>query len=1029
MFLFLHSLSRRFALVSALAFSFVVAWSAFAQSTATIQGTVTDATGSSVPNATVTVRNQNTGEERSTVTDAAGLYVLPSLPVGTYRIEVKAQGMQTTAATNLPLEVGSNVRQDFTLKVAATSETVEITAAAPVVENTSVAVGSVVNQMTVQEIPLNGRHFVDLALLIPGSVTPPANGFLTAPLRGQGSFAFNTAGAREDQVNYMINGINLSDPVQNQITFQPTINTVQEFKVDNSTYGAEYGRNSGAIVNIATRSGSNEWHGEGYEFLRNNFFDARNFANPVGGVQSPFKRNQFGGDGGGPIKKDKTFFYLSYEGLRQRQAVPLSTTVLSDAQRAQIQAGSDPIVKKLLPLIPTANSPGNVFISSAIAPVNIDQGTANISHSFSDTNRLNVYYAYQNDQRNEPPTTQGNNIPGYGDHRHGKRQIMTINDTHVFSTNLVNELRLGYNRIHITFDPESTLNEQDFGINTGVNAPIGLPQITVTGAFAFGTAGGFPQGRGDYSAALSDSLSWTHGNHSFKFGGEYRRINNNNFSYTAGTFTFPNITAFINDQANQFTANPSNGASRIFVNSIGAFVQDNWKLTRNVMVVLGLRYDWYGTPTEAENRFVVFDPTTVSLMQVGKGGPGNAYQQSALNFQPRVGLSWDVFGSGKTVVRSAYAIMTDQPITGLVTALATNPPFAFPISFAPSTSVPFVSFANAFSVAGGSVGPASVAQSYKDAYVQSYNFNVQQQLGADFGLMIGYFGSKGTDLNIRRNYNQPINGVRPYLALSTSSPIFPGKPLSNIQIYESDGNSNYNGLWITATKRFSKGFQFSTSYTWSKSIDDNSRNVEGTVVQDSYNLRGDRGLSDFDARHRWVLNGIYDLPFKGNRLVEGWELSTIVQLQSGNPINFHTSNTALTGLATARPSVTGPVQVGYSPSTDGNATRVAYIQNPAVFFNPGNVFGNLGRNVVIGPGFSNVDFAIVKNTKITEKLTWQIRADAFDLLNHPNFSQPGTNPAADTVGSATFNLLTATRFPAGDSGSARQLQLATKLIF
>src|ERR1700736_5233229 len=274
----------------------------FAQSTATLQGTVADATGASVPNATVSVRNQNTGEERTTQTDAAGAYVAPSLPVGTYRLEVKAPGLQTTVASNLVLEVGASVRQDFTLKVAATSETIEIKATAPVVSEDPVSVGTVINQRTVQEIPLNGRHFVDLALLVPGTVTPPANGFLTAPLRGQGSFAFNSAGGREDSINYMINGVNMSDPVQNQITFQPTINTVQEFKVDNQTFSAEYGRNSGSIVNIATRSGTNEWHGEMYDFLRNSYFDARNFANTrqilsgsnlVSNPQAPFKRNQF----------------------------------------------------------------------------------------------------------------------------------------------------------------------------------------------------------------------------------------------------------------------------------------------------------------------------------------------------------------------------------------------------------------------------------------------------------------------------------------------------------------------------------------------------------------------------------------------------------------------------------------------------------------------------------------------------------------------------------------------------------------
>src|SRR5258708_5490164 len=239
----------RFA-ISALACCLLCAGPAFAQYTATVVGTVSDDTGASVPNATVTVRNQNTGEERATATDATGSYVVPSLAVGTYRVEVKSPGMQTIVASNLVLDVGTTVRQDFSLKVATAAETVEITAAAPVINESPVSVGTVVNQRTVQEIPLNGRHFVDLALLIPGSVTPPANGFLTAPLRGQGSFAFNSAGGREDSINYMINGVNLNDPVQNQITFQPTINTVQEFKVDNSTYNAEYGRNSGANVNI-----------------------------------------------------------------------------------------------------------------------------------------------------------------------------------------------------------------------------------------------------------------------------------------------------------------------------------------------------------------------------------------------------------------------------------------------------------------------------------------------------------------------------------------------------------------------------------------------------------------------------------------------------------------------------------------------------------------------------------------------------------------------------------------------------------
>src|SRR5579862_4926677 len=285
--------SRCLIAVCGLTFTLLLSSLAFAQSTGVIQGTVTDASGAAVPNASISVRETSTSQERSAVTDSTGSYQIPSLPVGTWRVEVKASGMAQTVADNLIVSVGTTVRQDFSLKVASASEVVEVEASAAMVETSSVSVGAVVNQRSVQEVPLNGRHFVDLAYLVPGTVTPPANGSLTAPLRGQGSFSFNSAGAREDSVNFQINGINLNDPIQNQITFQPTINTVEEFKVDNSTFSAEYGRNSGSVMNIATRSGVNKWHGEAYEFLRNNDLDARNFSNPSGITMAPFKRNQF----------------------------------------------------------------------------------------------------------------------------------------------------------------------------------------------------------------------------------------------------------------------------------------------------------------------------------------------------------------------------------------------------------------------------------------------------------------------------------------------------------------------------------------------------------------------------------------------------------------------------------------------------------------------------------------------------------------------------------------------------------------
>ncbi|HEX3188020.1 MAG TPA: carboxypeptidase-like regulatory domain-containing protein, partial [Pyrinomonadaceae bacterium] len=568
--------------------------SALGQSTAVLQGTVTDTKGAVLPNATVTAKNRSTSAERTTQTDSDGNYQFAAMPVGVYSIEVKVQGFKTGLADQVTVEVAKTVVQNFQMDVGAISEQVLVSSDVPIIENTTTSVGTVINQRTVQEIPLNGRHFVDLGLLIPGSVTPPQNGFLTAPLRGQGSFAFNTAGGREDTVNFMINGINLNDMVQNQITFQPSINTVQEFKVDNSTASAEYGRNSGAIVNIATRSGSNQYHGEAFEFIRNEVLDARNFFDAR---KPPFKRNQFGFNIGGPLLvphfgeggplfsydgKNRTFFFFAYEGTRQRQGLTLTSNVLTDAQRASV---TNPTVLQLLPLIPRATSvdivggvPVARFAGSGTAPVDIDQFTGDVSHNISANDRIHGYYAYQRDKRGEP-NLQGNTMPGFGDTRQSTRQIFTLNETHIFGPNLTNEARLGFNRINITFTPNAQLNPADFGINNGVNDDIGLPQISITGFnFNLGGPAGFPQGRADMTVVLSDTVSYLRGNHSFKIGGEARRFYNNNFTLDTGQFTFPNVNLFLTGNSNGFSITLGDRSSAIIQNAYGAYVQDNWKV-------------------------------------------------------------------------------------------------------------------------------------------------------------------------------------------------------------------------------------------------------------------------------------------------------------------------------------------------------------------------------------------------------------------------------------------------------------------
>jgi hypothetical protein len=1010
---------------------------AWGQTTASIRGTVTDSSGAAVSGAKVVVRSQGLGIERTTLTNSSGDYEVPALPPGTYSVEVEMQGFSRQIANSLGLQVSQNSVQNFTLNVASSNATVvTVESTASPIESTSITVGQVIDKNVVQDIPLNGRHFVDLALLVPGTVTPPQNGFLTAPLRGQGSFAFNSAGGREDAVNYMINGINLSDMLQNQVTFQPGINTVAEFKIDNSTYSAEYGRNSGSIVNIATRSGTEEFHGEAYDYLRNHFFDARNFFNPIPNPQSALKRNQFGGDVGGPIWRKHTYFFASYEGLRHRQGLTTASDVLTDANRAQIQAGSNAIAKNLLQLIPAANGTINgapAFLGSASANVNIDQGTIDISHNFSDADRLHGYYVYQNDLRQEP--TQGANIPGFGDTRAGHRQVLTFGETHVFSSSLINEARLGANRVHILFNPINATDPGSVGLagTLGPNQTF-LPTIRIQDiGLVFGDERVFPQGRGDTTFVAADTVSYLRGRHSFKFGTEFRDFRNDNFNGDPGQLIFNTTADFINGVVDSSARTLNNVANRINQNALEFFAQDSFRLKPFLTLELGLRYSWNMTPSEAEGRFVNFDPSTVSLI------PSPApYAQNNKNFQPRLGFAWDVFHSGKTVLRGAYAYQVDEPITGFVTGLNSNPPFAVPISVtAPQPIGTLGTFFDPNNAAN--ISPFFVNPNFKNADVQSWNLNVQHELTRTLAVMVGYFGNKGTHLEIDRNINQStVLGVaasRPFPALSASSPFLPGVTLSNsITERDSSSNSNYNSLWITANQRVSRGLQFNASYTWSHSIDDVSRNNEGLFVQDSNNIGESRGSSDFDARHRFVGNAIYDLPFTRNRLVSGWQIAPIVTVQTGNPFTIVLASATITGAAnTVRPNINGPVQVSGNPFGQ-------WIVNPSATFSlpaPGT-FGDLGRNTVYGPGFADVDLALIKNTKLTERLNLQFRADAFDLFNHPNFGQPGPVAAngatiitiSPTTGvPSSFSTISSTRFPTADSGSSRQLQLALKLRF
>jgi hypothetical protein len=981
-----------------------------AQSTATLQGRVVDQAGAVLPGVKITVYHQAIGLERVAQTDSEGAYQIAALPVGDYRVEVQAPGFETHGVEKLTIEVGRTVLRDFQLNVGEVLQQVIVTHDASLIERTTTSVGQTIDRRRVQEMPLNGRHFLDLGLLIPGSVTPPQNGLLSQPLRGQGSLALNTAGGREDTVNFMINGINVNVLTSNQINLQPSISTVQEFKADNSTFSAEYGHSSGAVINIATRAGANEFHGELFEFLRNDALDARNFFDFTSSEPPPFKRNQFGGYLGGPIVKNRAFFFLSYEGLRQRQDLSLNSQVLSDAERSSV---TDPVIVKLLDLIPRANfadRQGSArFVGSASAPVDLDQWTIDINHNLGTNDQLHGYYAFQKSTNDEPNRT-GNTIPGFGDIRKRRHQIFTLNETHSFGPNLVNEARFGVNRFYITNTPKAQLNPADFGINNGVRESEGLPQLNIAGGLNFGGPVNLPAVRASTTFFASDTASYLRGAHSLKFGGELLTFFTNSITRDAGIFNFPTVAAFIAGTANSFSVTLGDRSSSIAQRSLGLFVQDNYRWRPNLTLELGLRYELNTTPTERYDRFVVFDPATASLLRVGTD-IDQIYRTNNKNFQPRLGFAWDPFKDGRTSVRAAYAILVDQPITNVVIGTSANPPRANPLTYTGA-----IRLDNAVNMARAvGLAPQTVDHGFEDGYVQTWNLNVQRELLPDLAVMVGYFGSKGTNLRIQRNINQPVTGVRPYAALSESSPILPGAPLANITQFESTGNSTYNALWVSANRRLSRGLQLNASYAWSKSLDYNSLSTQGVVVQNSYDLRNSRGRSDFDAGHRFVCNAIYELPFKGNRLIAGWQVVAIVQSQGGNPVNLITANSTVNGVAnTLRPDVTGPIEIL------GNVDRWF----DTSVFTPVARFGNLGRNVVSGPRFDNADFSVVKNTKIGETVSVQFRAEFFDLFNHANFGQPGR-----VVGSNTLGQITSTRFPTGDSGSSRQVQLAVKFNF
>lgn len=1058
----------RYGLLAALFAATAVA--AFGQSTASLSGTITDPTGAAVPGAHVTVHSLATGTDRAVDTDGAGLYAVPALQPGDYSVRASATGFGTDTVPKVTLNVDSKVTLNLKLAVASAGETVQVEGAAQnQIEMQTITVGQVIGTREVQDLPLNGRHFLDLTVLTPGGVVAPTSGSLTAPSRGLGANSFITAGNREDSVNFQINGINLNDISQNQITFQPSISTTSEFKVDNQTFSAEYGRSDGSIVTVATRSGTNHFHGEVFDYFRNEALDARNYFNrsynpatgvalPFGtGAKAPLKRNNFGGSVGGPVWRDHTFFFFSYEGLRQHQGILQNSNVFTAAQRAAFIPGT--VGANIAALVPQPNS-GSTYVSFTPGPVQIDQYTGDVLQRMGENDTLHAFYAFQKDVRTEP-ALQGDTLPGWGDHRAAHRQIGTLQYIHIFSPRITNEARVGFNRISIAFEPANTIDPTSLGLGDGLTGNVGIPQITITDdSFTIGGPSGFPQGRNTTTGVLADTVTMLKGNHEIKWGGEFRRYLLYSFAGNIGSMSLSsaNLAASVTPV---FAVQPNIIDYRIYADAAAGFIQDNYKVMPKLMLEYGVRFEWNGTPLEGENRISIFEPSTVTLVRAGTNGiPADGAYKQNYNLEPRLGFAYDVFNNQKTVVRGAYGYLVDQPVAGTVSILTGNPPFTTAVSYNNSASPQ--PLANIYSAAKGASGFALgyVNPHFRNAYVEDFNLNIQQALAWGMVGSIGYYGSTGHHLLIVTNPNQ-ATGVpgspRPYTTLAASSPIAPGASIaSNMTERNSIGYSNYNSLWVTIGKNFSHGLDLNANYMWAKSMDINTLGSQGgAVLPDSTNPSENYGLSDFDVRHHFAATGIYELPFQRNRFVKGFQLEGILQYQTGNPVNIVASSDGYNGNSgLIRPSLLGHIQ--RSKVQVPGQSYIQYFQNPGGLAYGGNVcdltnytpacnlqivgtqasataatapstytgLGNIQRNYGTGPGYADFDLSGQKATQIRENLAFTLRVDAFDILNHPSFNQPTSN-----VQSAAFGEITATRFATSDGGSSRQLQVSGKFTF
>jgi hypothetical protein len=1041
-----------------------------------IRGKVTDPSGSIIAGAKVSAKNTGTGLTREAATGDDGGYVLAELPAGVYTVTAEAAGL-SPAAMNVQVNVGLDTTADFDLtKVEKRQEQLNVTAEAPLIETARDVLGEVVERQLVIELPLNGRDFGKLVALVPGATVEPSGVAGTQFGFGQ----FNINGNRDRSNNYTLDGTDNNDPYFNNsalnqvgITGAPAsllpIDAIQEFNLQ-SHFGAEYGRNSGSVVNILTRSGTNQLHGSAFGFFRNSALDARNFFNTESRKTS-FQNSQFGAAFGGPIIEDRTFFFGAYEGQRERVGsdfvlqVPTPTQIMAARNIAEDGAAPtaiNPALDNLLALYPVSDSGS---IAAVVRDKNdMDSLLAKLDHNFSGTEQLTARYAFARSEQIFPLGSaggfgKGSRLAQFSQTSPTRVQVVSASILSTLSPTRINEVRFGYSRYRTSFSSlDATFDPASLGFNFGTGK-LGLPEFDFSVPIENLGAQGFsvPRGRTSQTLQILDNFTWVRGRHTLKFGGEFRRasIENFNDNLERGIFSFgpdPTGVPFCNNNpedprckdavtlalanyylGNAFVLSLTGDTHRTtYNNGCSFFGQDDFRVRPNFTLNLGLRWEYFGPISEKNNLLSNLAPDG-TLAQVGTHGLDGPYKRDLNNLGPRFGFAWNV--KSDTVLRGGYGFYYDYVPQHLMLAnftpsagIATNP---F-LPFGSKAVIPLSFNQNAFTSGDGSpiltqgsepFNIFVVPRNFATPYVQNWNLNVQHALNRSAALELGYVGSKGTRLVRLYDQNQD----------------FPNPNFANMHTLATISGSTYHALQAIFRMNDWAGFSGFTSYTWSKSLDDASDGIDFTpgaaFPQDSTNLRAEHGPSTFDTRHRFTAAINYRVPTWGpKRLGDGWALNTIITAQSGRPIPIITSDdTSGRFYFNQRPNVVpgvNPILSNWSPDT-------GYL-NTAAFSQPDfGTFGNLGRDSIYGPKYWNVDFSVSKNTMITDRIGLQLRAEFFNIFNHPNFALPNGSIVfgTDNEGKPLKNgLITQTPDvaqgnPGLGGGGPRVIQLGLKLVF